>query len=74
MAYISKPLVRKFRILKIRRLDVFKFETILRNQLTWHVFFASSIFSFYKHQVTSLIWHVCFTRQTFNIFWMVNLC
>ena len=34
MAYISKPLVRKFRILNIRRLDVFKFETILRNQLT----------------------------------------
>ena len=34
----------------------------------------SSILSFYKHQVTSLIWPVCFTRQKFNIFWIVILC
>ena len=51
----------------MRRLDLFKFEifqTILRNR-------SSSILSFYKHQVTSLIWHVCFTRRSYNIFWML---
>ena len=37
MAYISKPLVRKFRILKTRRLNLFQFEifkTTLRNRST----------------------------------------
>ena len=46
MAYISKPLVRKFRILWIRRLDLFSFEifqTILRNRAALiPIFFASS--------------------------------
>ena len=78
MAYISKPLVRKFRNLEIRRFHLFKFEifhTILRNRSTLTpIFFASSIYSFYKHQVTSLIWQACLTRRSFNIFWMVILC
>jgi len=38
------------------------------------IIFASSILSFYKHQVTSLIWQARFTRRSFNIFWMVILC
>jgi len=42
MAYISKPLVSKFRTLFIRHLDLFKFEihTILRNRLTLTTIFC----------------------------------
>ena len=77
MTYISRPLVRKFCFLQIRGIDLSKFEiiqTILRNQLTLTpIFFASSIFSFYNPQVTSLIWQACFTRRSFNIYMCVVL-
>jgi len=47
MAYISKPLVRKFCILKIRRIDFYKFEifqTILRN-IKWRHWFDMCVLS-----------------------------
>ena len=40
----------------------------------WHLFFTSSILSFHKHQVKSLIWQAYFTRRSFNKFWMVIVC
>ena len=59
MAYISKPMVRKFRILQIRRIDLSKFEifqTILRNQSTLTPIFSRAVyFLFSKPQVTSLV-------------------
>jgi len=52
MAYISRPLVRIFRILKIRRIELSKykiFQTILRNQSTLTpIFFGSSIFFIFQ--------------------------
>ena len=47
IAYISKSLVRKFRTLLIRRIDLFKFETfltILRNQSTLRPIFARAVY------------------------------
>ena len=77
MAYISRPLVRKFGILQIRRIDLSKFEifqTILRNRSTLTpTFWRAVYFPFYKPQVMSLIWQACFTKRSLNIFWMVIL-
>ena len=42
MAYISRPLIRKFRILQIRRIDLSKFEifqTFLEIDRLKHIFF-----------------------------------
>jgi len=47
MTYISRPLVRKFRILQIRRIDLSKFElfqTILRNQSTLTTIFSRAVY------------------------------
>ena len=47
MAYILRPLVRKFGILQIRRIDLFKFEifqTILRKQSTLTPNFSRAVY------------------------------
>ena len=74
MAYISKPLVRKFRILWIRRFYLFKFEifqAILRNRSALTPIFLPAVYFHF----TNIIDMTCgFNRRSFNIFWKVILC
>jgi len=78
MAYISKPLVRKFRNLEIRRFHLFKFEifhTILRNRSTLTPIFSQAVYIHF----TNIKWRHWYDRRVLpddlsTFFWMVILC
>ena len=77
MTYISRPLVRKFRILQIRGIDLSKFEiiqTILRNQLTLTPIFHEQYTFILQTSSDVIDLTGVFYQTIFQYIWNSNFC